>query len=66
MVSDIQRPDWLTDELIEKLREEIKNCDNPYTHDEFRSLPFDGGYSPRRYNAMLAHDIFVEYGIDYE
>lgn len=44
MESDTQnkRPDWLTDSRVAELRQEIKECDNPYTDAEVEAIPLDG------------------------
>lgn len=43
MESNIQlkRPDWLTDSRIAEMRQEIKDCDNPYTDAELDDLEYD-------------------------
>lgn len=62
---NIQKPDWLTTQKIDELKEYINNCENPYTDDEFDSLPFDGGYDVDRYNALFAQKMLKKYGIKY-
>ena len=63
MNSNIPKPDWLTDELIEELKIDIAECDNPYTDEEMDQIDFDGSIDWKRYNAAAAKDILSKYGI---
>ena len=42
MNSNIPKPDWLNDELIEELKIDIAKCENPYTDEEMEKIDFDG------------------------
>lgn len=59
----IPTPDWLTDELIEELKINIAECDDPYTDEEMAQIDFDGDIDWKRYNAAAAKDILLKYGI---
>lgn len=63
MDSNIPKPDWLTDELIEELKLNIAECDNPYTDEEVGKINFDDYIDWKRYNAAIAKDILTKYGI---
>lgn len=63
MNSNIPKPDWLTDELIEELKIDIAKCENPYTDEEMEKIDFDGYIDWDRYNAAAAKDILSKYGI---
>lgn len=63
MDSNIPKPDWLTDELIEELKIDIAECDNPYTDEEMNKIDFGGSIDWKRYNATAAKDILLKYGI---
>lgn len=60
---NIPKPDWLTDELIDEMKTDIADCDNPYTYEEMNEIDFDGYIDWRRYNAAAAKDILTKYGI---
>lgn len=60
---NIPTPDWLTDELIEELKDSIAKCDNPYTDEEMAQIDFDGDMDWKRYNAAAAKDILLKDGI---
>ena len=59
----IERPDWLTDEDIKQLREDITKCSNPYTDEELNELPFDEPLDMNRANARTAIDILTKYNL---
>lgn len=61
--TNIPKPDWLTDDLIEELKIDIAECDNPYTDEEMDKIDFDGVIDWKRYNAAAAKDILLKYGI---
>ena len=65
MNSNIPKPDWLTDELIEELKDSISKCDNPYSDEEMEKIDFDGYIDWGRYNAAAAKDILSKYNIKY-
>lgn len=57
-------PDWITDEKIQKMRQRLKECPNPYTDEEMRELELDDpNFSWIRFNARTAKKILTEYGI---
>lgn len=58
----LQRPDWLTDELIKDLKDQLDDCPNPYTAEEARNIPLDGDMDLKRYNAYTAKKILAKYG----
>ncbi|MEE0859430.1 MAG: hypothetical protein U0M12_08205 [Acutalibacteraceae bacterium] len=58
-----QRPDWLTDEIVEELKKDLVRCSNPYTEEEVEELECDGYIDIKRANAKTAKDILVKYGI---
>lgn len=58
-------PKWLDDETIAFLREEIQNCPNPYTQQEFDELIFTNKVDVNRANAKRAIDILTKYDISF-
>lgn len=63
MDSNIPKPNWLTDELIEELKINIAECDNPYTDEEMDKIDFNSFIDWKRYNAAAANEILAKYGI---
>lgn len=59
----IKRPEWLTDECIAMYRAALQKCNNPYTEEEVKKLPFDGQRDMYRYNAYVAKRILTKYGL---
>lgn len=57
------RPWWLTDEEIANLRQELKECPNPYTDEEELALEYDAPFDVMRSNAHTAKKILTKYGI---
>jgi len=63
MASIMQRPEWLTDKEIEKMKKWIENCPNPYTKEEVDSFEYDISVDATRLQAYEARRILTEYGI---
>ena len=63
MTSNISRPKWLTDEVVEELRHDIEICPNPYTKKEVQELKLDGTVDMKRSNAYMAIKTLNKYGI---
>jgi predicted kinase len=63
MESNISKPEWLTDEIIEDMRNDIAICSNPYTENDIDNLYFDGELDQLRLNAYNAIKTLTEYGI---
>ena len=61
--SNINRPDWLTDEAIKELRHDIAICPNPYTEEDIANWVFDGANDFKRDNAYMAIKTLKKYGI---
>ncbi len=57
----LKRPDWLTDEMIEKMRKDIKDCSNPYTDEDVKELELDGVIDFQRLNARHALRVLGKY-----
>lgn len=57
------RPDWLTDEKIKSLKEDLEECSNPYTEEEVERLEYDGYIDIKRANAYTAKQILEEFGL---
>lgn len=57
------RPEWLTDEAVESLREDLKICPNPYTEEDIKNWIYDGDMDVRRSNAYTAKRILAKYGL---
>ena len=57
------KPDWLTEEVIESLKEDLKNCPNPYTDKDIDELLFDGDLDIQRANAHTAKQVLEKYGL---
>ena len=63
MESNILKPDWLTDEVIENLRNDIVNCPDPYTKEDIEKWGLDEAFDVERLNAYEAIDTLTHYGI---
>jgi hypothetical protein len=64
--TNIEKPDWLTDEKIAKFKTYIKACSNPYTDEDFaESIPMGDEMDLKRYIAYYAKKILDQYGIEY-
>ena len=48
------KPDWLADEVIAKLRNDIAICPSPYTQEEVDELEFDAPFDLKKHNAFMA------------
>ena len=48
------KPDWLADEVIAKLRNDIAICPSPYTQEEVDELEFDAPFYFKKHNAFMA------------
>ncbi len=57
------RPEWLTDEQIEVLRQCLRECPNPYTEEDIKNWIYDGDMDVRRSNAYTAKRILTKYGL---
>ena len=56
-------PEWLTDEAISNLRNDLASCDNPYTQEEVEQLELDAPRDMKRYNAYVANKILTAYNL---
>lgn len=63
MNSNIKRPEWLTDEVVERYKEYIAECDNPYTEEEMEEIPLDGMVDIVRWRAHHARIVLEKYGL---
>ena len=63
--SNIQLPEWLTEQRISELLSDVSECPNPYTEEEFSQFALDEPVDLRRYNAYSAKQILEHYGIFY-
>lgn len=63
MLSNTQRPRWLTDEVIKELTNDIAICPNPYTEQDINELELDGTVDLKRNNAYMAIKTLKKYGI---
>ena len=59
------KPDWLADEVIAKLRNDIAICPSPYTQEEVDELEFDAPFDFKKHNAYMAIKILKRYGIPF-
>lgn len=57
------KPDWLTEEVINDLKNDLLICPNPYTDEDIKRLPLDGKIDIRRSNAKTAKEILSKYGL---
>lgn len=58
------RPWWLTNEEVAKMRRRLKECPNPYTDEEALALEADDpNFDIIRSNAHTALKILTKYGI---
>lgn len=57
------RPDWLTDEVIESLREDLAKCPNPYTEEDIDNWVFDGEVDIKRSDAHTAKQVLEKFGL---
>ncbi len=66
-----KRPEWLTDEQVESLRETLRQCPNPYTDEEVKHWEYGGDSfdmhlsndAIKRFMARKAKRILSEYGL---
>ena len=61
----LSKPDWLADEVIAKLRNDIAICPSPYTQEEVDELEFDAPFDFKKHNAYMAIKILKRYGIPF-
>ncbi len=54
-------PEWLTDEAISDLRNDLAACSNPYTQEEVEQLELDAPCDMNRYNAYFAKKVLTTY-----
>jgi len=43
--TQVTRPNWLTDSRVSEMRQEIKECNNPYTDAELADIEYDSDFS---------------------
>ena len=60
---NIQIPDWLTEDEINRLRKCVSSCDNPYTEQEMQDIPLDGFWDISRLEAYEAKRVLQKYGL---
>ena len=65
MDSNIQLPEWLTEQRVSELLSDVSECPNPYTEEEVSQFALDEPVDLRRYNAYSAKQILEHYGIFY-
>lgn len=56
-------PEWLTDEAISNLKNDLAVCDNPYTQKEVEQLELDAPRDMERYNAYVAKKILTAFNL---
>ena len=56
-------PEWLDEETIEMLMQDMKQYDESYTENDEKNNPFDGNYDVARSRAYHAKRILSEYGL---
>lgn len=61
--TSLKRPEWLTDEQIEKFRKTLRECPNPYTEEDIKHWVYDGNMDIKRSNAYTAKRILSKYGL---
>ena len=61
----LSKPDWLADEVIAKLRNDIAICPSPFTQEEVDELEFDAPFDFKKHNAYMAIKILKRYGIPF-
>ena len=59
------KPDWLADEVIAKLRNDIAICPSPYTQEEVDELEFDAPFDLKKHNAFMAIKTLKLFNIPY-
>ena len=59
------KPDWLADEVIAKLRNDIAICPSPYTQEEVDELEFDAPFDLIKHNAFMAIKTLKLFNIPY-
>ena len=59
------KPDWLADEVIAKLRNNIAICPSPYTQEEVDELEFDAPFDFKKHNAFIAIKTLKLFNIPY-
>ncbi len=58
------RPQWLTDEAIASMRQDLKDCPNPYTDEDMANMENDDpNFSIIRFGAYNAKRLLTKYGI---
>lgn len=61
----LSKPDWLADEVIAKLRNDIAICPSPYTQEEVDELEFDAPFDLIKHNAFMAIKTLKLFNIPY-
>ena len=61
----LSKPDWLADEVIAKLRNDIAICPSPYTQEEVDELEFDAPFDLKKHNAFMAIKTLKLFNIPY-
>ena len=59
------KPDWLADEVITKLRNDIAICPSSYTQEEVDELEFDAPFDLKKHNAFMAIKTLKLFNIPY-
>ena len=59
------KPDWLADEVIAKLRNDIAICPSSYTQEEVDELEFDAPFDLKKHNAFMVIKILKLFNIPY-
>ena len=63
MNSNIKRPEWLTDEVIERYKVYLAECDNPYTDEELDEIGLDAMLDIERLRAYHARIVLEKYNL---
>lgn len=58
-----QRPDWLTDKLVEDLRKQLRENPKPLSDEELSHWQYDGYNDNKRLNSRRAYDILSHFGL---
>lgn len=58
-----QKPEWLTDELIEALRKQLRENPKPLSDEELSHWQYDGYNDSKRLNSRRAYDILSHFGL---
>lgn len=63
LYTNSEKPEWLTDDEVKKMKVYISECSNPYTKEELENISLDGDIDVLRWRAYEAKRILTEYGL---